>query len=719
MTTPFEATLDLARRDDPGLTAALAAWLDPETRGELLVEVWKTGTPGARRAVAEALARPFRRGTWQAWKRLWKLAEAGREAEAWVPLTATLDRARGSTWPVSGRTLEYLRRRAYRHLKGLAHREPVAFRAHVERLFPLYQPDDPAPVARRLLRLHLAGAGGEDAVAARFAPRLENPFAPANDQAEPQLALLELDDAALLTPAPTAPAPAALTAPAPATTAPPRPWPGPVFPEVWLADPAWLVAVLERTRQPALAGALARLLVERLGERALGVELGALYRLLEHPAPAAWRWALGQLAGRARRELLRFEELAGLAARLAEPEATPDPAVLADLLWILDDERADEVRRPLLPALRDLLARAPDSPGAPGLADFLRRHAPPGPASPLWSWARVIPLLRAGLREVRDLGGALAARLGDEERLVAAELSAVLESPWAEDDPDGVQRLLVSPGAVPGGYRPPGQWRLEALALGLDLWKPAAFEAARRALLALEEQGGLEAAVGLRLARGRLGRTRALGQELLAGALSRGALPAEELAGLLCGEAPAGEDVAAWARRALEAEAAVGRLPNQALYRLLDAVPRDVRGFARELVTRHLRRFQAGELVAFCAESPDATTAELGISLAEAALPAGERLLDLRALLPMFRVLLFRVGRDRQEKARLLQTLERWALAEREQAALAVDVVAAFRRSQARLEFSGAVGLLAKLGRRWPDLSLPFTARETFGAGRS
>lgn len=714
MTTPFEAALDLARREDPGLAAALAAWLDPETRGELLVEVWKTGTPGARRAVAEALARPFRRGTWQAWKRLWKLTEAGREAETWVPLTATLDRARGSTWPVSGRTLEYLRRRAYRHLKGLAHREPLAFRAHVERLFPLYQPDDPAPMARRLLRLHLAGAGGEDAAAARFAPRLENPFAPAEEQTEPPLGLLELDEAALLAPAPTGPAAPAAGA-GPAT---PRPWPGPVFPEVWLADPGWLVGLLERTRQPALAGALARLLAERLGERALGVELSALYRLLEHPAQAAWRWALGQLAGRARRELLRFEELAGLAARLAEPEAAPDPGVLADLLWILDDERADEARRPLLPALRDLLARATDGPGATGLADFLRRTAPPGPAAPLWSWARVIPLLRAGLREVRDLGGALAARLAGEERLLAAELSAVLESPWAEDDPDGVQRLLVSPGAVPGGYRPPGQWRLEALALGLDAWKPAAFEAARRALLTFEEQGGLEPAVGLRLARGRLGRTRALGLELLAGALRRGALPAEELAGLLCGESPAGEDVAAWAREALEAEAAAGRLPNQALYRLLDAVPRDVRGFARELVTRHLRRFQAGELVAFCAESPDATTAELGISLAEAALPAGERLLDLRALLPMFRVLLYRVGRDRQEKARLLLTLERWALAEREQAALAVEVVAAFRRSQARLEFSGAVGLLAKLARRWPDLELPFAARESFGAGR-
>ena len=722
MSEPFDAALALARADDPSVAVAAAAWIDMETRGELLVAVWQTGTPAARRAVAEALRTPFQRGTWQAFKRVWKLSEAARDAEGWVPLAAHLDRWRGATGAVSWRTLGYLRRRAYRHLKGLAHREPAAFRAYVERLLPLYGPEEEGlGLLGRLFRVARLQAF-DPAELARFVPRLENPFLPAQADPAPPLELLDLDEAALQAgPAPAAPAPPASGArdqPAP------PPWPGPIFPEVWLEDPAWAVDLLLATRCQLAARALARLLEERLGERALELPLGPLYRLLEHPAPQAWRWALAQLAARARRELLRFEELAALAARLCAPEVPTDWSVLGDLLWVLDDERAAEARQELLPALRDLLSRDPDAPGAGALADFLRRHAPPGRAGPLWSWGRALPLLGAARREVRELGGAAAARLADEEPLSAPQLRQLLASPWVEDDPQAVQRLLISPAAVPEGYRPPDRWPLAGLVPGLDAWPPAGFAAARRALLSLEEQGGLEAAVGLALARARTARTRTLGRELLAAALARGALSMLELAGLLA--ASGDEDVAVWAREQLAAAAAAGRLGNPAVYRLLEAVPLDVRGFARGLVVEHLRRFEAGELLAFCAESPDAATAELGLSLCEQELPALEepasgagRAHDLRAFLPMFRVLLYRVGRDRREKERLLATLERWALRERGNAALAVDVVAAFRRSQARLEFSRAVGLLAKIGRRWPDLPLPFTLRESFGAPRT
>lgn len=713
MSTPFAAALELARADDPQVEAAVVAWTEPETRGELLVAVWQTGTPAARRAVAQALRTPFQRGTWQAFKRLWKLSETARDAETWVPLAALLDRWRGATPGVSPRTTSYLLRRAYRHLKALGHREPAAFREHVARLLPLYGPEDQGPgLLGRLLRVaRLRGAASEvEGGGQRFVARLENPFLPAGE-APPPLELLELDDEALqaaAAPPPASPAPAPEP---PAQERGARAWPGPIFPEVWLAEPAWAVDLLLVTRCALAAQALARLLEERLGERALSLPLGSLYRLLEHPAPQAWRWALAQLAARARRELLRFEELAALAARLCAPEGPTDWLVLGDLLWVLDDERAGEARQRLLPALRDLLAREPDGAGAGALADFLRRHAPA--ARGLWSWARALPLLGAARREVRGLGGAVAARLADEEPLSAPQLSALLATPWAAEEPDAVQRLLTAPGAVPGGYRPPAGWPLAALVPGLDAWPPAGFAAARRALLALEERGGLDPAVGLALARAGQARTRALGRELLAAARARGALPMLDLAGLLAEAAP--EDVAVWAREQLQAAAAAGELGNAALYRLLEAVPRDVRGFARGLVVEHLRRFEAGELLAFCAESPDATTAELGISLCEQELPDLTLRLDLRALLPMFRVLLYRVGRDRREKERLLGTLERWALRERANAALAVDVVAAFRRSQARLEFSRAVTLLAKAGRRWPDLPLPFAQREVFG----
>lgn len=707
----FQAALQLARDDDPDFDLALAAWLDLESRGELLVAAWQTGTPAARRAVAAALLHPFQRGTWQGFKRIWKLAEAAQDAATWVPLAATVDRWRGTTWPVSPRTLWYLQRRAYRHLKGLAHRHPGPFREHLTLLLPLYGADEQSPVLRRLLRLHKLDPAGAAAWAG-FAPRLENPFQPGGADPRPPIELLELDDAKLLAPAPEPAAAPAGAAPEPPAKEKPF-WPGPVFPEVWLEDPAWLVELLGRTRIAELAGPLARLVGERLGERALALPLALVYRLLEHPVPGVWRWALGQLAARARRELLRFEELAGLAERLVAPGQTVEWEVLGDLLWILDDERAAEARQPILPALRDLLSREAGAPGASGLADFLRRHAPPGKASALWSWATVLPLLGAARRPVRDLGGAVALRLADEELANQYELEGLLRSTWVEDAPDDVHRLLTTAAAAGQGYRPPGRWALAHLVPALERIPPAGFAALRRALLHFEEQGGLDASVGLRLCRSAEARVRTLGLELLGGALRRGALSPLELAGLLC-ETP-GEEVAVWARERLEQEAAGGRLPNQALYRLLEAIPRDVRGFARELVARHLDRFAAAELIAFCAESPDATTAELGISLAETRLQGTGW--DLRALLPMFRVLLYRVARDRKEKEKLLATLERWALADAAQARLAVGVVAAFRRSAARLEFTKAVALLAKVGRRYPEVELPFAVRETFGAG--
>jgi hypothetical protein len=180
------------------------------------------------------------------------------------------------------------------------------------------------------------------------------------------------------------------------------------------------------------------------------------------------------------------------------------------------------------------------------------------------------------------------------------------------------------------------------------------------------------------------------------------------------------EDVVVWARERLEADAAAGRLPNEALYRVLDAGAADAQAFGRELVRAHLERFALAELIVFCAESPDAATADLGIGLYEARLrdQAG---FDLAALVPMFRILLYRPATARAEKERLHGTLRRWALEAADHARLVVDVVGELRRTESRVDRSRVVQLLALIAERFAgEVDVPFSTTAVFdGRGAS
>ncbi len=195
-------------------------------------------------------------------------------------------------------------------------------------------------------------------------------------------------------------------------------------------------------------------------------------------------------------------------------------------------------------------------------------------------------------------------------------------------------------------------------------------------------------------------RTRAVGLELLAAAIGRGEATIVDVVPLLSADH---EDVIVWAREKVRDAASAGRLPNEALYRMLDAVALDVAGFARRIVREHLERFEVVELIVFCAESPDAATADLGIELYEK-----RKDLDLRKLVPMFRILLYKVATARKEKERLHGTLRRFALETEENARLVVDVIGEFRRTEARIDFARAVTLLALVSERFPGVPVPF-----------
>lgn len=197
---------------------------------------------------------------------------------------------------------------------------------------------------------------------------------------------------------------------------------------------------------------------------------------------------------------------------------------------------------------------------------------------------------------------------------------------------------------------------------------------------------------------------------LLDGAAGRGALDLERLAELA---GNGREDVVVWARERIEALAAEGTLPNPVLYRLLDAATRDVRGFGRELVREHLERFEIAELIVFCAESPDAPTAALGIELYRER--AEEHGFDLVYLLPLFRILLYRVASARREKERIYASLTEWALESAQHGEFAASVVAAFGRSRVELDFARALQLLVKIKRRFPEAEVGVEVSEVFG----
>ena len=704
----YGEVLALAEADDPRCVEALAQFTDPELVGELMTAVYRTGTAAGRAALTPLYANPFQRGYWQGCKRIFKLAEASFDVEPLCALAFSIDQAR-LQWPYV-RTQAYMQRRSYRVFKRVAVERPELFMACMEDLLPRYGARDFSVLLGRLLRSEALNVvrAAEQAVA-RFSPRLENPFVEQLEAAPEADDLLDLDDSALLASADPATGDAdELAPPPPAVPA----WKGPIFPELWLADPARLIGLLERAHARVVSPALTRL-VERLGDRLHAVPLEAFYRLLEHPTPLVWRLGLHELAARARQETLQLDRLVPLfeRARLEGGAGVgPDWDVIGDLLFVLDDARAVEAHAGLGAPLRDLVVQFGAAAGVGPVVAFFRRHLAAQVGAPLWTWDHALALLGSPRPDVRELGAEVARALSQTEAVQPDPLRRLLTSAWVEEDPEGVHALLTGTAVLPGGWRPGQAWTPEQCVDCLRALPEAGFLALRKALLAFEAEGGLPAELATRLLTQDDRRERELGRELLGAALDRGAVDMLDLVGQL---QTRHEDVIVWLQERLEQAAVDGRLPNEALYRMLDGLRRDVQGFARGLVREHLTRFEAAELIVFCAESPDATTADLGIELYQQELR--EHDFDLRALLPMFRILLYKVAAARREKDRLFQTLRRWALEGQAQAQLVADVVAAFRRSEAELDFTKALTLLVELGQRFPELELPFAATATFG----
>ena len=134
----MERILGLARADDPALAEELAAFTDPELVGELMVAVYRSATPAARAGLRPLLTNDaFRRGYWQGFKRIYKLAEAELDAEFWVHTSAVLAQRYAT------RTVAYLQRRSYRHLKQLAWRHPERFWEHAAGLLRALERETP------------------------------------------------------------------------------------------------------------------------------------------------------------------------------------------------------------------------------------------------------------------------------------------------------------------------------------------------------------------------------------------------------------------------------------------------------------------------------------------------------------------------------------------------------------------------------------------------
>ena len=706
MTEPtLPRLLALAQANDPQLSEELLGFSDPELVGELMIAVYRTGTAAAHAALEPLLAQPFRRGYWQGFKRIHKLAEERCERETWVRGAKLIDQA-GYTWPPSGRPLQYLQRRAYRHLKRIALERPSELLDYAEGL--LAGGARLGAITRRLLRVDHPGFRGGEASGGGFQARLDNPFALEEGGDEPDpLALLELDAAALIADAPAEEAQAA------APVAPPVPaWPGPIFAELWVAEPGRVLALLTRVPDELGARALVRLLDEQVGERLLTEPLDAFYALLEHPVERVWRFGLAQLAARARAELLRFDELVPLFARAAD-RRPPAWDVIADLLYVLDDERAEAARAGLAEPLVGLARRHLEAPEIGPAVGFVRRHFADRLGPPLFDAEAAVDLLGARRPDVRGLGREALLNVTASAALSGSQVSRLLRTPFVEEEPEAVFELLTASPGCPGGYRPPERIGEHLTArLTRDL-PQAGFQVWRRALLHFEEQGGLDPKVAQVLIADDERRARGLGLELLGAALRRGALGLLALVELL---RVRHEDVVLWARERIEEAAGEGRLPNEALYRMLDATAADLRGFGRELVREHLLRFEVAELIVFCAESPDATTAEMGIALYQREL-AGREDYDLARLLPMFRILLYQVARARGEKERLYGLLRAWSLEAPQQARLTVEVIAAFRRSTCRIDLTRALTLLVAIQQRFGDeVPLPFATNEVFGA---
>jgi hypothetical protein len=94
---------------------------------EVITALWEDNGPFARSCLLEILARvPLRYGPWRALKRIFKEAEARDDTEVLGALAARVDSATDAQ-EATGRTLGYLRRRAWRYLRRTGQTRPACY----------------------------------------------------------------------------------------------------------------------------------------------------------------------------------------------------------------------------------------------------------------------------------------------------------------------------------------------------------------------------------------------------------------------------------------------------------------------------------------------------------------------------------------------------------------------------------------------------------------
>ncbi|MFO0559870.1 MAG: hypothetical protein U0269_17760 [Polyangiales bacterium] len=98
--------------------------------GDFLVKLYESNVESHRDVIVDlALRAPFRLGLWAGLKRIYKLAEERLDARVWGALAARFDLTllRYDSNEVSNGTFIYLRRRAWRYLKGIGQATPALY----------------------------------------------------------------------------------------------------------------------------------------------------------------------------------------------------------------------------------------------------------------------------------------------------------------------------------------------------------------------------------------------------------------------------------------------------------------------------------------------------------------------------------------------------------------------------------------------------------------
>jgi len=96
--------------------------------GKMLLGLYEQGTPAARAALLEVIARaPIKWGVWQGMKSIYKLAEERHDAALFGALACRFDRQQGGAGEIGGGTFMYLKRRAWRYLRLLGRALPEAY----------------------------------------------------------------------------------------------------------------------------------------------------------------------------------------------------------------------------------------------------------------------------------------------------------------------------------------------------------------------------------------------------------------------------------------------------------------------------------------------------------------------------------------------------------------------------------------------------------------